>query len=438
MKKNTSLPILRRMFFGMNLQNFLESILNLIRFYSFDEAMSNLESIIIDNWKSEFSNSNFFNLNIHSLLSKLIIKKKNIVKLALQLKEKESKIIKKDYNLRLESLILNDGRENHHAINDISIEDIKKNCIYNDDSLEIIRRYEKFYSLNLSVIRESWIDYFYIQNSYIKFDFSEKRSKNNLKLNAKEFVKVLIKYEESEVLSNDRKIKIEKKNLVTKSKAKSIFTNNQIKFTLEKNNKLSKDKSKEKNEKIKRESITKPIFKSQNELIKLVSQSKNKQKTAPNVFKPKNYKNQQNDKKIVNNTVKELQICKNSRNCKSVINENITFKNFQIDSDTNRLSSQNNIKIKYKPKDNIKNSVYGNKENNLFDGFNKKNTKTAYTSNIVHFSVNTSISKLVNRSLNKKSMKISVDTHQKKIALNIEGKKNLISLNLKNIQKKFV
>ena len=40
--------------------------------------------------------------------------------------------------------------------------------------------------------------------------------------------------------------------------------------------------------------------------------------------------------------------------------------------------------------------------------------------------------------LNKKSMKISVDTHQKKIALNIEGKKNLISLNLKNIQKKFV
>ena len=68
----------------------------------------------------------------------------------------------------------------------------------------------------------------------------------------------------------------------------------------------------------------------------------------------------------------------------------------------------------------------------------KKNTKTAYTSNIVHFSVNTSISKLVNRSLNKKSMKISVDTHQKKIALNIEGKKNLISLNLKNIQKKFV
>ena len=204
----------------MNLLNFLESILNLIRFYSFDEAMSNLESIIIDNWKSEFSNSNFFNLNIHSLLSKLIIKKKNIVKLALQLKEKECKIIKKDYNLRLESLIFNDDRENHHAINDISIEDIKKNCIYNDDSVEIIKRYEKFYSLNLSVIRESWIDYFYIQNSYIKFDFSEKRSKNNLKLNAKEFVKVLIKYEESEVLSNDRKIKIEKKNLVTKSKAK--------------------------------------------------------------------------------------------------------------------------------------------------------------------------------------------------------------------------
>ena len=88
-------------------------------------------------------------------------------------------------------------------------------------------------------------------------------------------------------------------------------------------------------------------IKNLDELIKLVSQSKNKQKTAPNVFKPKNYKNQQNEKKKVNNTVKELQICKNSRNCKSVINENITFKNFQIDSDTNRLSSQNNIKINH-------------------------------------------------------------------------------------------
>jgi len=274
-----------------------------------------------------------------------------------------------------------------HMIVDQRINDISRSSdkgLMRNSSEEFLKRYEQFYSINLSLIPLQMKKDFYLDNSCkISFPVKEKDTKFSCKLDKKEFLKVLTDYEQSEDKCTSR-LKVKNERILSSNN--SIKKLDQKKLVISQNN-------------------------SRNKIISHTTKnSANKEKILMNISNNETVKNK-------NNKPQFPKYCKIDLNVKSKKTEIPKGKNNLEIKNRNNINSRNSKPTSIYTNDSIQkktNSQFLNSKLTSFKGNYSYNIKESIlnTNSVIESKIVNTVTKInkavISHNNSKKHLKISL------------------------------